>query len=282
MERSPREFGNGWRNFVSQKVLGRETPAAVLSAPRPASAGPRPDWSWHGYDSYNQGRPNEQDQSVPTGSEANAADMAPFMKYAHLWRPSNFNATTGAMQGLAQSFAAPTNVTSNSISPPPAGPATSSVTSQSAGPATNTVTSPPSFLSSTYRNSQPVTPAVTVPLDEFGRPSAIQPTDYRTTVASPTNLLPPISRIDQTKPNIVYSQLPPETPNGVPLAVRQRLNEVCTGKCRNLAVELASPMHLRVAFVVRDQVEADLLTNLLGTLTELAPYKVDFEVQIGQ
>jgi hypothetical protein len=81
---------------------------------------------------------------------------------------------------------------------------------------------------------------------------------------------------------VIYAPPPPEAPNSVPLAVRQRLTEMCAGKCRNLGVELSSPMHLRVAFTVRDQVEADMLTNLLGGIAELAPYKVDFEVQIRQ
>src|SRR5579871_5254683 len=87
LERSPSQFGSGWRNFINQTMLNRDQPAATLAPPVNASAGPRPEWSWHGYDNYNQGRSNEIDHDVQANSAANADDMAPFMKYAHLWRP---------------------------------------------------------------------------------------------------------------------------------------------------------------------------------------------------
>ena len=159
-------------------------------------------------------------------------------------------------------------------------------------PAATTTADPTVFMPSaapmapiaTIPRIPPITPAVTVPIDETGRPSLIQPTEYCTTTTQPSNPLPlpPPAQASPAKPRVIYSQPLPESPTSVPLSVRQRLNEMCAGKCRNLAVELASPMHLRVAFMVRDQVEADMLTNLLGGISELAPYKVDFEVQIGQ
>ncbi len=66
------------------------------------------------------------------------------------------------------------------------------------------------------------------------------------------------------------------------MPVREKVSQICTGRCRNLVVEMISPIRLRIAFLVKDQTEADMLTNLLGGAQELAPYKVDFEVQIGQ
>ncbi len=92
----------------------------------------------------------------------------------------------------------------------------------------------------------------------------------------------PAAPVELPKPRAIYVQPAADNPNQAPLAVRQKLSEVCAGKCRNLAVEKVSGNRLRVAFLVRDQVEADMLTNLLGGLPELAAYKVDFEVQIGQ
>ncbi len=96
-ERSPREFGNGWRSYVNQNVRPRDGlpslggPAATLAAPRPVSVMPRPEWNWHGYDAYNRGRPAA---AAPAVAGASAADMAPFMKYAHLWRPAGAGAAT--------------------------------------------------------------------------------------------------------------------------------------------------------------------------------------------
>ena len=70
-ERLPRDFGNGWKGVVSQKLLGRDGPAASLASPRPM--GPRPEWSWHGYDNYNQGRDETSDLN-PSAGQANAAE----------------------------------------------------------------------------------------------------------------------------------------------------------------------------------------------------------------
>ena len=64
--------------------------------------------------------------------------------------------------------------------------------------------------------------------------------------------------------------------------MREKISQLCAGKCRNLTVTMPKSSRLTIGFLVKDAVEADLLTNMLGALPELASYKVDFEVQIGQ
>jgi hypothetical protein len=88
-----------------------------------------------------------------------------------------------------------------------------------------------------------------------------------------------------TRPGVpVAEPSPPPGPSGfrIPLNVRERISEICAGRSRNLVVEQQSPIRLRIAFLVHSPADADALTSQLAALPELGPYKVDFEVQIGQ
>jgi hypothetical protein len=239
-ERTPREFGNGWKG-----VIKGQNHAANLARPR-SSGGPRPEWGWHGYDNYNRGRPETTDVA------STSAEMAPYMKYAHLWKPA---VTAGG-------YSQPTTGLVESTPIMPMVPAT-----------TTSGFEPPA------RPMGSMTPSVTVPVDASGRPgSPIQTTEYRAPLTPPP--APPVAP-EVARPKVMFL---PETggTNRLPLAVREKISEVCTGKCRNLAVTMQTPSRLTVSFLVKDQIEAELLTNMLGSLPELAPYKVDFEVQIGQ
>jgi hypothetical protein len=96
-------------------------------------------------------------------------------------------------------------------------------------------------------------------------------------------VVPPLAAPKPPSPlNVNYPPAPSEPTNRLPLQVREKISQICNGRCRNLVVEAISPIRLRVGFLVKDQSEADMLTNQLGGASELAPYKVDFEVQIGQ
>ncbi len=247
-ERSPRDFGNGWKNFVSQQITGM--PAASLAAPRSASAGPRPDWNWNGYEGYNRGRPTP---TGPTVDGASAADLAPFMKYSHLWRPAGQstvtrpNAVAGQNDGLtAAGF--------NSVN---------DVNSKWSGyGATNNPTSakPPEAGQVHFHAAPP----------ESRPPAPLPP------------LMAPAPLVSNTPAPVNFVPAPAEGANRLHLQVREKISQICSSRCRNLVVEMISPIRLRIAFLVKDQTEADMLTNLLGSIPELAPYKVDFEVQIGQ
>src|SRR5262245_1948968 len=242
-ERSPRDLGNGWKVIVNQRLKGREVPAAALAKPM-SSAVPRPEWNWHGYDTYNQGRPEISE--LP--ATANTAELGRFMKYAHLWRPA-------VSPGAYTQATGPTN-------PPPV--------MMPLSPAANVEPAARPLVS--------MTPSVTTPLDATGRPSGIQSTEYRAPLAPPPG---PAAAPEPPRPKVLIL---PETAaaNPLPLAVRERVSQLCAGKCRNLTMTMPKPSRLTIGFLVKDAVEADLLTNMLGALPELAPYKVDFEVQIGQ
>lgn len=267
-ERMPRDFGNGFKGVVNQRVLGREGPAAAILPPRNAF-GPRPEWGWHGYESFDV---SKSGGGIHDSAErANTADMAPFMKYAHQWRPSSIGAAL-AQANQQQGYAA---------APPTMGPAmTPSVTTPA--PSTHSVTSEPAT------RAPMLTPSVTTPLPIIPDAGPIQNTEFRAapvtgnTLGQPSEPLPPLPRVE-SKPKVAVVP-PPDIggANRLPLAVRERISGICAGKCRNLAVEMLSPVRLRVAFLVKDQIDAEMLTSQLAGLQELAPYKVDFEVQIGQ
>lgn len=249
VERNPRDFGSGWKGVI--KGQNQQVPAANLAKPRAAGL-PRPEWNWHGYDSYNQGRAETNELTSATN-----ADMAPYQKYAHQWRPAvSAGSYSQSQQGLAGS--APVMPTIPVATPLPS-------TTTSIEPITRPATGP-------------ATPSITIPLDPPGRVSSIQPTEFRAPLTPPP--APPVAP-EPARPKVVT--LPDAGgANGLPLVVRQKISEICANRCRNLAVSMQSPTRMTVSFLVKDQFEAELLTNMLSALPELAAYKVDFEVQIGQ
>lgn len=254
--RQPRDFGQGWKGFVNQNVVARDAqsnaPAATLVAPK--STGPRPEWNWHGYERYANSQSKGVDQTT-ADNKANSADMAPFMKYAHLWKPSTISAIYGNNNQYLGGTSSPAA---------PLGPV---------------------FVIEPSKPGNPtLTPSVTVPLND-PKPGPIQPTEFRATPITGKETpapLPPIVTPVPLKPKLVYFPPPSDNSNRLPQPIREKISTVCAGKCRNLIVEMQSPIRLRVSFMVKDQFEADMLINTLAGLQELSPYKVDFEVQIGQ
>jgi len=227
-ERNPHEFGNGFKNMINQK--GPAAPAAALMAPPGGIVSNHPDWGWHGYGDYNT-------HSRPVASTVQpvstlAADMAPYMKYAHLWHP-----TSNGFQTM--------NLASIPAEGPPLG--------ASAGP------------------SPTLMPTVDSPVNWHGA-------DGATSAATPIVPAEPVRTANFSAPE------PPPGPvnSRLPLQVRQRVSEVCAGKALNLAVEPLSPIRLRVGMTVKTHADAEWLTSQLAALPELRPYKVDFEMQIGE
>lgn len=218
--------GRGWKSPVMSGVSGGS--AAVMGAPR--SAGPRPEWNWHGYDGYNQNRPAA---GVPAMSAATAADLAPFMKYAHMWRP--------ASAGVAMPL-----------------------------PVTAAPDAPASL------------PVLQTSADNSGRW-----TGYGSITSSPGNVAPPpvrpllpapASEITTARDTVVQ----PSAPATGLAQLRERVAQICAGRCRNLVIESTGPNQLRISFVTRDNADADALTDALAVSQDLAAYKVDYEIQIGQ
>jgi hypothetical protein len=248
-QRSPQDFGQGWKNFVNQQATGRDAPAAMLATPRGAIvAGPRPDWSWHGYDGWNQGNRIPPPPEALMQASTLASEMAPYMKYAHLWKLSS-SAVGGNSAGVAAG-PAPTMLAPAAATAPAAG--------APAAPANNGAT-----ISGYY-----------APNVEWR--GTITPDAAATGAPTQTSYTPP------ARP----SQAVPEPPGAagyrIPLNIRERISAICDGKSRNLVVEQPSPIRLRIAFLVRTPADAESLTTQLAALPELGPYKVDFEVQIGQ
>lgn len=245
----PMNPSHAWRGYNQSPLPGREGPAAMLAVPRGAvTPTARPDWNWHGYDTYNQA--GHAAPALASPATALAADMAPYLKYAHLWRLSQ------------NAIVSPT--ASTATAPPAAAP--SPALASGSGPANP---SPASIEWRGIGDNQNQAAA--------GSAASAWNTNGVTT-ANYANALP--ARPVQA---IVVADPPPGTPGArIPITVRSRISEVCQDKTRNLVVEQLSPIRLRIAFMVREQTDAESLTAQLAALPELGPYKVDFEVQIGQ
>ena len=249
-ERNPQDFGTNLKNAINQHVLGihQQSPAAALTAPAGGVLVTHPEWGWHGYGDYNTHSRRSANGTQPISSGSLSADLAPYLKYAHLWHPTHNGfqtANLSAIQGEA----------------PPA-------TTGMAAPA---------------------------PLPTVNSPVSWRGSDGSTTVASDSNVEQPIV----PKPMVAAVPPPPPPPvrtanyNGpemapappnthLPLQVRQRVSEVCAGRAFNLAVEQLSPIRLRVGMSVKTHADAEWITSQLAALPELRPYKVDFEMQIGE
>ncbi len=282
-ERAPKDFGRGWKTVVTRGPVERDRPAASLAAPK--STRPRPAWGWHGYDSY-----QTDTRDASSGGEWAkdlSAELAPFMKYAHRWRPSSVNtaygATGPAYAGTERPLSPPffDGKPSPSLTVPtpavtrPVGqelpPRVLPSASQSWPASSESLLGPRStdWVQQVAASTPTPVPAVTFPVDASGRPM-IQPTSYRQ--PEPASA-PPRKYIVPLTESTASDRLPSK--------LQEKVTATCAGKCRGLSVEILGSDRLCIRFRAKDQLDADLLTNMLGSLPELAPYRVEFEVQIG-
>lgn len=297
-ERAPKDFGQGWKQVVTHGPVERDRPAASLASP--STTRPRPAWGWHGYESYH--RDSQESRSGGEWAKDLSAELAPFMKYAHRWRPSSVNTAYGAASSGYAATGTPIVPPVAYTTPAPAperastAPAASAVAPmyavpQATVPFTPAVTVPvdgrgsplPPASSSQGSNStsmptlatgavaavMPV-PAVTVPVDSAGRPM-IQQASYR--AGEPASAAPKkyVVPLDDAAAR-----------NALPTQAQEKILATCAGKCRGLVVQSLGAGRLLIRFRAKDQLDAELVTNLLSSLPELAPYRVEFEVQIGQ
>lgn len=277
-------------------VMTASAPAAVLTAPRIMQAGARPDWGWQGYDNFNQLSPISRQPIVQADSRSSNAnsnpDMGPYMKYAHLWRPSNGSAAiTNPALAQQRPSATPAADEGFSVAKEPAPNGSSSAThgpihtlplAEQDGPILNPESEPAHLQPANYGS------AVTEPAHH--RAESTQPMDSLTVwpVANHAPEAQPNARpaASSSPPHVQPAPINPPPPaptgSGLPLTVREKIGEVCKVKARNLVVEQISPLHLRVGFMCKTQADADGVTNHLAGLRELAPYNLDYEIQIGQ
>jgi hypothetical protein len=251
--------------------------AAVIISPHAVSAAARPDWGWHGYENFNQlGALAHQPPavSIPDDRPAGAnmhPDLAPYMKYAHLWRPSN--GPTGVANS-AGSATAPGSADDRISIPKETTPAGNPAPSRG----------PIEVLPSPAHESQLLAPGPegSAPVQTAHIGAGASQADHRKPELAPATLPHSV----EAQPEVHHPVNPPAPPAPVgaslPLPLREKVSEACVGKARNLVVEQVAPMHLRIAFLCRTQPEADALTNHLSALPELRPYNVDYEIQIGQ
>lgn len=77
----------------------------------------------------------------------------------------------------------------------------------------------------------------------------------------------------------IWEEAPPPAPR--PDRLRERIEAACAGRARNVSVNIVSPKVIQVGFEVRDAAEGDRLVTTIALLPELAPYQVDFDIQVA-
>lgn len=262
-ERAPKNFGQGWKSVMTHGPAELHKPSATLAAPKTNRT--RPAGGWYGYDSYTSpGHPTTNELAKDL-----SAELAPFMKYAHRWRPSSmqtaFGRTSSGYAGVGEPVIPPVRYDVGSPSLTSAQPSVT-VPVNDQGRPQNLLPAPDKPQTA---GVTPI-PAITVPVDPMGRP-VIQPTDYRS----------PAPQVTTTSKYVVPLH-DPQSANALPPGLQEKILATCQGKCRGLYAEVLGPGRLRIQFKAKDQLDAELLANLLSAMPELAPYRVEFEVQIGQ
>jgi hypothetical protein len=95
------------------------------------------------------------------------------------------------------------------------------------------------------------------------------------TAAAPTS---PASRLNQrmsTRPTT------PDITPGFLTHIRQRVLQVCDGKARDLQLQKVASDRLKISLKVADAKEGEKLAAKILSITELGPFQVDLEVQLG-
>jgi hypothetical protein len=68
----------------------------------------------------------------------------------------------------------------------------------------------------------------------------------------------------------------------VPTAIRIGIERVAAGRGRDLDVMAVGPGSLLVRLKVRQPYDAEYLANAISRMPELAPYQVQFEIQVAR
>jgi hypothetical protein len=78
------------------------------------------------------------------------------------------------------------------------------------------------------------------------------------------------------------ARAPAAAPDTAYSRLRTRIEQACAGKGRDLELYSRGPGNLLVRVKVAKAADAELLANRISQLPELAPYRVSFEMRVGQ
>jgi hypothetical protein len=84
------------------------------------------------------------------------------------------------------------------------------------------------------------------------------------------------------RPASYAAPAPAQRPAAVPAAIRTGIERVTAGRGRDLDVSVRGPASLLVRLRVRYPADAEYLANAISRMPELAPYQVQFEMQVAR
>jgi hypothetical protein len=255
---------------------------ATLPMPTPIPANPAfmapsaaPAWRWHGYGAVATGEalppaaprgPTTFD-TTPAGSAVLAIPTGPETSLGTDWRQPGAVPAFGARAEVPPlpAAATPQPLSANE-------PAWKSlgerVTLGNPMSASRDAWQPPSAIltvSATAPAWRP--PAVTLDPPQVAAAYTAKPADST-----------PIRPVSYAVP----APAPRAEPPHVSSAVRRGIERVCAGRGRDLDVVVRGPTNLLVRLKVRYPADAEYLANAISRMPELAPYQVQFEMQVAK
>lgn len=86
------------------------------------------------------------------------------------------------------------------------------------------------------------------------------------------------------RPATYVAPAPPARPAPVevPAAIRYGIGRVAAGRGRDLDISVTGPSSLLVRLKVRQPIDAEYLANAISRMPDLAPYQVQFEMQVAR
>jgi hypothetical protein len=254
-------------------------PTGTLTPQYPAFSAPSaaPAWRWHGYGSVIVADPSPlagtkvptPNALAPTGSAVSAFPSAADAVPTSDWRQT----------GAVPAFGPPADGTPL---PAPARPQPLSANEPAwkAGGERVALANPMYAGRDSWAPTAPIVtvsasaPAWRGPAVTLDAPRAVG-TYVSRAVSEPTSIRP----VSYTVP-----APPPATPAPTPLpaAVRFGIERVCAGRGREVEVAVRGPTSLLVRLKVRHPADAEYLANAISRMPELAPYHVQFEMQVAK
>jgi hypothetical protein len=256
-------------------------PSFPTAPPVPSAA---PAWRWHGYGAVITGdNLPPTAPAVPTGSAVSALPAGPDVSQG----------TDGKQPGAAPAFTqspdgAPAAMPASAVAPQPlsANEPRHQATGEQVAAVNPMSTDSERWVSMARPAATPImTVSATVPVFHgpvvtLDPPRAIVGPTSRT-VGDPPILAAPIAMPPLPPIQPVAYSTPAPRPTTIPSSIRSEIERVCAVRGHDLDVSTRGPSSLMVKLKVRQAADAEYLANAISRLPDLAPYQVQFQMQVA-
>jgi hypothetical protein len=264
--------------------------------PAPPVPSAAPAWRWHGYGavivSENLPPLTPQLGSQPATSTTPAAPNTPAATNGSAVSalpaaPDASQSTDWKQPGAVPAFTTPTDVAPaalppNAVEPRPltSGDSRWRATGEQVTMMNPMSTGSEPFVSMTRPAAAPVvTVSASVPVHHGPSVTLDPPRAMPPMLAAPVPMPPPPPII---QPVAYTAPAPAPRLTTIPSNIRPGIERVCAGRGRDLDVSVCGPSSLLVRLRVRQPGDAEYLANAISRMPELAPYQVQFEMQVAR